>query len=240
MTTALPSSLATALLAAVPARSPKAPLPDSATVRATARAVLARPEFRVDGSTEAGESLLDSLWRFLMRALDAISDFFHWLEKMSPVLAWAFIIGLVAVLVLLVGHIIWTIVMIVRGDRRAPAVSDSPARRKLTAAELARQAEAARAAGDMILGVRLLFRACLAHLEQREGKTFRPGATNHEHLNRYRQTPVYDCLAQFVWVIDSKWYGSEPCVPADFSACHDAYERICHLVPEPAPNAQHT
>ena len=86
--------------------------------------------------------------------------------------------------------------------------------------------------------MRLLFRACLTLLEQREGKTFRPGATNREHLNRYRQTPLYDWLARFVWVIDSKWYGPGACLPADFVACHEAYERICSLAAE-RENAQH-
>ena len=71
--------------------------------------------------------------------------------------------------------------------------------------------------------------ACLARLEQAEEKPFRPGATNREHLNRYRATPLYEWLARLVTIIDLKWYGSEPCLASDFAECRDAYERITLL-----------
>jgi uncharacterized protein DUF4129 len=213
------------------------PLPGPEAVRNAAREVLARPEFQIDGSTKT-EGLWNFLWRLFWRAVDTFGDFFDWLMKMSPVLAWLFIAALVITLVVLVVHILWTTVMFFRRDRRAPSLADALSLKKVNPADLARQAEAARAGGDYILGVRLLFRASLALLEQREGKTFRLGATNREHLNRYRQTPLYDWLARFVWVIDLKWYGDETCQPADFAACHEAYERICSMAAG-IENAQH-
>ena len=157
---------------------------------------------------------------------------------MSPVLAWLFIAVLVFTASVLLGHIVWTMFMFLRRGRGRAIAADPFSALVLSSDELARQAEKARAQGDYILGVRLLFRACLAHLEQREGKRFRPGATNREHLNRYRQTPLYDWLARIVWVIDSKWYGQGACLPADFAECREAYERICSL-PARRDHAQH-
>jgi hypothetical protein len=215
-----------------------ASLPSPEVIRKTAHEVLARPEFQLDGSTKAGEGLIRSLIRILKRILDSFRELFNWLEAMSPVLAWLFIAVLVFILVVLVTHIVWTIAMFVRRDHRALALAESLALKKVNPAELARDAEAARARGDYILGVRLLFRACLALLEQREGSTFRLGATNREHLNRYRQTPLYDWLARFVSIIDLKWYGPEKCQPADFAACRESYERICSLAAG-IENAQH-
>jgi hypothetical protein len=229
--------LAALALALVAADRPS-PLPDPAAVRNTAHEVLARPEFQVDGSTEAVESLWDFLVRLFFKITHSFRALFEWLYLLSPLLAWLFIGALVTTLVALVAHILWTIFMVLGRDRRKTALANALILEKVNPADLVRQAESARAGGDYMLGVRLLFRACLALLEQREGKSFRPGATNREHLNRYRQSPLYDWLARFVWVIDSKWYGSEACLPADFAACHEAYERICSLSAERV-DAQH-
>jgi hypothetical protein len=228
------ATLATVVFAA----AGPSPLPGPEAVRTAAREVLARPEFQIDGSTKAAEGLWNFLWRLLRGVVDIFGDLFDWLHKMSPVLAWLVIAALVITLVVLVVHILWTIAMFVRRDRRAPSLDDALSLKKVNPIELARQAEIARAGGDYILGVRLLFRACLALLEQREGKTFRLGGTNREHLNRYRQTPLYDWLARFVGVIDLKWYGDERCQAADFAACREAYERICSLTAG-IENAQH-
>jgi Domain of unknown function (DUF4129) len=225
-----------ALTMAVAADQP-GPLPSPEVVRNTARQVLARPEFQLD-SSEAAESLWEFLHRLAFEVLGAFRAFFEWLYQMSPLLAWLFVAALVFTLLLLVGHILWTIVMVIRRDRRQTALADALSNQKVNPAELARQAEAARDRGEYILGVRLLFRACLALLEQREGRTFRPGATNREYLLRYRQTPLYDWLARFVWMIDSKWYGSAACLPADFAACREAYDRIRLLAPR-KDDAQH-
>jgi hypothetical protein len=145
---------------------------------------------------------------------------------MSPVLAWLVIIALCLTLVFLLAHIGWTIAGLFRRSRNDPLARDGDPGKKLDPAVLVQQAETAEAAGNHILGVRLLFRACLARLEQAEGKTIRLGTTNREHLNRYRATPLYEWLVRFVTVIDLKWYGSEPCGAADFAACREAFGQI--------------
>jgi hypothetical protein len=224
-----------ALLAAGP--GPASPLPEPNAVRRTADEVLSRPEFHLGPTPEAGEGIGALFIRLLGWTIGAILRLFHWLSDMSPVLAWLVIIGLCIVLLVILGHIIWTIVSLFRRDRRQPLGLDSGSRKKFEPAELARQAEAARAGGNYILGVRLLYLASLVRLAQVEGKPLRPSATNHEHLNRYRSSPLYEWLGRFVSVIDLKWYGSGTCVADDFASCHEAFGQICSLAVG-AANAQ--
>jgi hypothetical protein len=231
-------ALFTAVAIAFVAADRPVALPGPDQIRKAAQDVLSQPEFQVDGSNEAAEGFWGFLHRLWVEFIDIFRVFFLWLYKMSPLLAWIFVGVLVFTLLLLVGHIVWTIVMVLRRGRGEATLADGLMTQDVDPAELVKQAEAARADENYILGIRLLFRACLVLLEQREGRKFRLGATNREHLNRYRQTPVYDWLARFVWVIDSKWYGSEACLPADFASCHEAYEHINSMAAERA-NAQY-
>ncbi|HXY35435.1 MAG TPA: DUF4129 domain-containing protein [Planctomycetaceae bacterium] len=204
------------------------PLPDSQTVRKTAREVLARPEYKFDTPTDFS-GLLAEFSALVRKVVEAIQNLFNRLYDMSPILAWTLVAALVICLCLLLGHIIWTLVTVARRDRRVLDPLADLARRKADPAAIAREADEAGARGNYILGVRLLYRASLMRLEQAEEKPFRPGATNHEHLSRYRATPLYDWLARLVSTIDSKWYGSEECLASDFAECRDAYERISLL-----------
>jgi Domain of unknown function (DUF4129) len=204
------------------------PLPDAQAVRQTARDVLAQPQYQLDAPTDFSD-IIAKFWAVIRSVMELIRDWFDWLYEMSPILAVTLVVGLVISLCLLLGHIVWTTVAVVRRDRRAVDALAELSGRKVDPAELAREADAASAGGNYILGVRLLYRACLVRLEQAEEKPFRPGATNHEHLSRYRTTPVYNWLDRLVSTIDSKWYGAEPCLASDFAECRDAYERICLL-----------
>jgi hypothetical protein len=204
------------------------PLPDPQTVRQTARDVLARPEYRLDAPQDFSDAIAQ-FWAMIRRVIEAIQHWFALLYAMSAILAIGIVLALVISVCLLLGHILWTLVTVVRGDRRALDALADLSRRKVDPAELAREADDAGARGNYVLGVRLLYRACLARLEEAEEKPFRPGATNREHLHRYRATPLYDWLAPLVSVIDLKWYGDEPCLASDFAECRDAYERVSLL-----------
>jgi hypothetical protein len=220
----IPGSL---ILAATPA-PPSGPLPDAQIVRQTAREVLARPEYRLDAAPDFSDAIA-AFWDLVRRVLDLLHSLFDRLYDMSPLLAYGLTLALIISLVLLVGHMSWTVMTVVRGDRRSLDLLAEATRRKVDPAQLAHEADDAGARGNYILGVRLLYRACLAQLEQAEEKPFRPGATNREHLNRYRSTPLYDGLNRLVSMIDLKWYGDEPCLASDFAECRDAYERISSL-----------
>ena len=120
------------------------PLPGPQEVRNAARDVLARPEFQIDGSTEAAEGLWNFLHRLALEVLRSFRVFFEWLYKMSPVLAWLLIAALVMTLSVLVGHILWTIVLVLRRDRRGIGLANALSLKTVDPADLARQAESAR------------------------------------------------------------------------------------------------
>jgi Domain of unknown function (DUF4129) len=204
------------------------PLPDPQTVRQTARDVLARPEYRLEAPSDFSDAVAEFL-ALIRRVFDTIHRWFNLLYEMSPLLALSVVVAMVICVCLLLGHILWTLVAVVRRDQRGLDALADLSRRQVDPAELAQEADVAGAQENYILGVRLLYRACLARLEQAEEKPFRPGATNREHLNRYRATPFYDWLARLVSIIDLKWYGEEPCRASDFAECRDAYEHITLL-----------
>jgi flagellin-like protein len=206
------------------------PLTDPLVVRRTAQEVLARPEYQLDAPPDFSE-VFNLIWNFFLSIIEFIQGIFRWLWAISPPLALLVFFAMVVTACLLLGHIIWTLMAVLSRERRTiDSLADSK-KRKVDPAELAREADEASASGNYILGVRLLYRACLARLEQVELKPFRPGATNREHLDRYRGTTLYDWLYRFVSIIDLKWYGPEPCLATDFAECRDAYQRICRLAP---------
>ena len=134
------------------------------------------PEFQVDGSTEAVEGLWDFLVRLFFRITHSFRALLEWLYLLSPLLAWLFIGAvLVMTLAVLVGHIVWTIFMVLGRDRSKMALANALILEKVNPAELARQAESARAAGDYMLGVRLLFLALASRSGAARGQIVPPG-----------------------------------------------------------------
>jgi flagellin-like protein len=206
------------------------PLDDPLAVRRTAQEVLARPEYQLDAPPDFSE-VFRLIWNFILSIVEVVQGIFRWLWAISPPLALLVFFAMVVTACLLLGHIVWTLMAVLSRERRSIDPLSESKGRKVDPAELARAADEASAKGNYILGVRLLYRACLARLEQVERKPFRPGATNREHLDRYRGTTLYDWLYRFVSIIDLKWYGPEPCLATDFAECRDAYQRICRLAP---------
>ncbi len=129
----IPGSL---ILAATPP-PPSGPLPDPQVVRQTAREVLARPEYRLDAASDFSDAVA-AFWNLVRRVLDLLHSLFDRLYDMSPLLAWGLTLALVISLVLLLGHITWTVMTVVRGERRSLDVLAEAKRRKVDPAELAR------------------------------------------------------------------------------------------------------
>ena len=205
----------------VTAFSMPAAFPDPDTIRRTAREVIGRSDFQLR-PTHDSRALWDVLWRILQ----PIFRFFENLWDISPVLAWTVAIVLTVLLVALVAHIVYTFrqAMSRRSQLNAQMRLDS---RKVDPIDLERQAEDAAVQEDFISAVRLLFRAALLRIAQREKRELRPGTTNREYLRRYGQTNFAIALQQFVDVIDAKWYGLGICQAQDYQACRRAHTIIC-------------
>ncbi|MGE3316164.1 MAG: DUF4129 domain-containing protein [Planctomycetaceae bacterium] len=203
--------------------------PDPESVRRTAEEVLSRPYYQLDAPPDISDTWLNQLFEVFFRMLRAVARFFGSLWDISPILAWLVAAFLTISLALLLAHILWTIWQAFHPKQSAELSSLEDSRRKVDPSELARQAAEAELRGDHILGVRLLYKAALGQIERFEGKPFRPGTTNREHLRRYHSSPLHGWLTRFVTTIDDKWYGYEPCHSDDFAACREAYEQVCLL-----------
>jgi hypothetical protein len=195
------------------------PTPD--TIRQTAKEVLARPTYEMRPTYDS-RYVLDFIWRLLQPVFKFLSR----LWDISPVLAWFVAIVLLAILVLLIGHILYTF----RQALKRRAVLADPLQlsvHKLDPLELEIEAENAAVRHDYITAVRLLFRAILLRIAVYEKRQFRPGATNQQYIRRYSKASFVGALQQFVNVIDAKWYGQSQCQAEDYFACRQAHATIC-------------
>jgi hypothetical protein len=186
--------------------------------------VIERPEFQVKPQSPRS-ALLDWLVDVLDRILAPLFRYFGGLWAMSPPLAIGVIVVLTLLLVALLLHIVYTFRQVL--DRRAKALqlSDSTLA-AIDPRTLELNAEEAAHRHDYIDAVRLVFRASLLRLEQRDRRGVRPGITNHEYLRRYRDTPTHELLGQFVEIIDAKWYGGRACDCRDYALCQRAHEQL--------------
>ncbi len=212
--------------------SAASPLPDPETIRRTAEQVLRRPDYLLDPQPDSGSTLLE----WLLRALHWIATPFFWLlDALSGLpgwLRWPIALGLLALLILLVFHIGYTIVSAVSGPRQRRGLAASVRSTSRDPAALERQAAESVSRGDYITAIRLLFVACLLRLERAEKRAFRAGTTNREHLRRHKDSPVFEPLERFVEIIETRWYGRGECGPEDFEACRAAHARIREFTQE--------
>ncbi len=194
--------------------------PDAQTIRRTARDIVNRSEFQIRPvySNRA-------IWDFIERIFGPIIRFFAGLWDISPILAWVVIIALILLGALLVLHIVYTFQKAIARRAEIGGLLNGDVR-KNDPAELERQAEDAAIGQQYVTAVRLLFRAALLRIAQREKRELRPGTTNREYLRRYGRSTFADSLRKFVEVIDAKWYGLGVCDADDYRACRLAHSNI--------------
>lgn len=201
-------------------------LPDPETIRRTAVEVTRRPDYRLEALTQ--DHLL--AMRLMYRLREFLLTIFRWLYKLveglpewlQHVIVW----GLVLILVVLLGHMVYSIVSLFWASKRAQPLTVELSTAVSDPLTFERQAEEAAAKGDCSLAVRLLFRACVLRLEQAETRKFRGGMTNREILRRHRNSAVYESIRLFVETLEFKWYGQGVCSPADYEACRLAHAAL--------------
>jgi hypothetical protein len=209
------------------------PLPDPETIRRTAEQVLRRPDYQLNPQPDSGPALLELLDHFLRWILTPFQWLLDALAGLPGWLRWPVALGLVAILILLVCHIGYTIVGAVRGPPQKRGVAAALPRTSRDPAALEHQAAEAVSRRDFLTAVRLLFAACLLRLELAEKRPLLAGTTNREHLRRHRDSPVFEPLKLFVEIIETRWYGRETCGLEDFEACRAAHARIRDFAQEP-------
>lgn len=205
---------AVALLLPVP--SGEVPHPDPEKIRQGMKHVLSRPEFHPG----ANLSWLESALRSALEWLGKLSD-------TSPAVFWLLVIGLTLLLVLLLGHIAWTV-------RRILAVGERPATPEEVAAQrqrlsLAYQQEAHERAArqDYTEAIRYLFLALVYRLDEEGRVLFQRAYTNREYLALFADRPeVNRDLRVFVDTLDDNWYGQRPTDEQRYADCLARYEGL--------------
>ena len=206
-------------------------LPDDNVLREKVRDVLARPDYRLDPPGDSAAWFIEMLLNVLAWIIWPFKWIYNFSEGLPEFLRWLVVLAMIAVMGLVVGHIVYTVVSAIRGsDREKFALPSESTPQRMTAAELETLAEQAANRGELVVAVRYLFRASLARLELREKKMTRRGLTNREHLRRYRGTPFFDPLEVLVSTIEWKWYGEQPCADEDWESCRRAYQSVARLL----------
>jgi hypothetical protein len=207
------------------------PPPD--VIRQTAAEVVSRSYYELgDASRNDGEPLWWTILRWLLKPFIWL---FQSMEGWPDFVRWVIVIVCFLLLLALLAHIIYTFVLAIRGPAARRRQSYVLAQTAVDTDELLRDAERAGRAGDYIGAIRLLFRAALSRIEAVEKKKLRPGATNRELLRRYKSTPIFGSLQQFVETIDNKWYGHGTCLEMDYVNCRGEHDRIREYVQQHRP-----
>jgi hypothetical protein len=192
-------------------------LPDAVPqeqIRAKVRDILARPEF-AQGESAIGKFLA----RLLQKLEKALSEFLGiGMDAAGKVL----LVLVYALLFIAIVLVAWRVIRSVREARRAtPSVGESvdPASvRRARVADLRARAQAAQAAGDNLLALRLFFTALVVGLGEVGDLEYRDAWTNRELLERGRPKPVVEkALAPIVTDLDRKSFGGEIATAADAS-----------------------
>lgn len=203
------------------------PPPNPETIRQKAEEIVQRSEYQIDRETGMGDAIIDLMIWIGEWLIYPFKWLFNAMEGLPEGFRWVVVIGLFIVLIALVGHLLYTLVTVLRPTtRKAKFASALSATRKLSAKEFEDLAQEAFAQHDYIAAVRFLFRASLVHLQTVEGRPFSPGLTNRQYVRRYRKSPFVGALQSFVDIIDTGWYGNGVCREEEYLRCQEAYAEI--------------
>jgi hypothetical protein len=161
--------------------------------------------------------------------LDWVRSFFRWLGTLydkQPLLYWALLTGLLALLGLLLVHITWTL-------KRALFVGAGPGetgektQRLRLSSTFREEALRRAAANDFTEAIRHLFLS-LVYLYDESGRvSFQRAYTNREYLELFADRPeVYADLKVFVDALDQHWYGVRPANQERYAECLALYEAL--------------
>ena len=207
-------SAASALLLAA---APPAPPPEQ--IRRQLSEVLARPEFSPPKSF--------SIWRWLGEVL---AKFFRWLGTLwttNPPLFWIILIGCIALLILMIGLIVFQVRTALGGGRRGAkgwAAAGERVRRSRACRDEALQRAAA---GEYTEAIRYLFLSLVYRFDESGRVSFQKAYTNREYLSLLdARLPVREQLRVFVDTLDDHWYGQRPSDRPQYERCLEIYEQL--------------
>jgi hypothetical protein len=191
--------------------------PDDDTIRHHLDDVLSRPEFHPE----------ENFWVQLVKL---INRFFGWLNGLgdsSPALFWLLLTGLVIVLILLVSHIAWSVVKVLRLPGHISPEDDLKGRRGRLSSACREEAARHAAAGNFTEAIRFLFLALVYRFDESGRVSFQKAYTNREYLTHFGDRPsLYRDLKVFVDTLDDNWYGQRSTERERYENCLALYESL--------------
>lgn len=203
-------------------------LPDGESAREAVNEILARSYYQLDpdsGADGAADRLIQALWQFLFWLLTPIRWLIEWIQQLPPIVSTLVTVLLILIVLALLFHIAYSLFRAVRSVKRAGAYQlseDAEADPEELEIEALRRFDQ----GDPLTGIRMLYKACLLRIKQKDKNLLKKGMTNREHLMRLRRTPLFEPMQTLVITIDNKFYGEETCSSADFMQCQEAHARL--------------
>jgi len=204
------------------------PAQPASEIQAKAAEIVARGDYRLETAKEESSWASDIMLEILEWILIPLRWIFNATEGLPEFTRWIIVIALAVVMLLLTAHIVYSLYQALGGlTGNKTKLKAEVAERRIDPKKLESLADDAAAKQDFITAVRLLFRAGVLRIEQKEEKKNRPGATNRELLRRYQKQPTLAAaLRLFVDTIDRKWYGDEVCTDSDYAACRSAHDDV--------------
>lgn len=203
---------------------------DGDAIRDAATEVLARPGYDLG----RGRELPDAEWvvEWIRWLLTPFRLMFDAMEGLPDGLRWVVVVALLLLLVVLIGHIVWSLSRSLAPPSLSGLSLGSTKESLVDPKVIEQEAQRLAEAGLYVEACRKLLQAALRRLETVRQRRFRPGLTNTELLREYASTPLVEPLRSLVQIIDLKWYGDEPCHPEDFTRCEASHTRIRKAVQE--------
>jgi len=194
--------------------------PDPEAIRAATRDILANGRYYIE---QRERFRVDLSW-FLEKVEDFFEFLFPALGSMGLPVTWIVVAVLVAVLIALIAHILYSFYTAIRTS--APESFELTRIVRVDPAELEAEAVQLAAQGNFVDASRALYQAALAMLEERRDGRVMSGLTNTEYLGTFQTAWVKESLKVFVDLINWKWYRDRLFEEADYRQCQQAYGRL--------------
>lgn len=203
-------------------------LPSSDRIRDISEDVLSASKYQLE--TAAPKGALAEIYAQFLQLVEWLLTPFRWLVEslngFPPILRNLIIVFLCLLLVALATHIVFSVVRAVQVKKRKKVEFKLESELVQDPKVLEDESNRAAQAGDPLLAIRLLFKACLLRISEKQKRPIRKGTTNREHLSNVRGTGFFEPVRTFVVLIDRKWYGDESCGMEDFESCRHAHRQL--------------
>lgn len=201
----------------------QASLPTPEAVREAVREVYLRPEFRPP-ERDFGDWVMDQVARFVSW-LGSLLGGVRGLEASAPFLFWTIVVVLVASLLAVVAHLVWTAVSAGRAPRRAKRreTPDAAPGRPRGAVDWEEEARRLAAAGRWREAAMALYAALLLRMDARDLLRFDPAKTPGDYRREVRKDPAAGrALGAFLRGFEPVAFGNRPLDAEGWRALSDA------------------